>query len=56
MIDSVCTRTPETSVKEFNGPGLCRPIWSLGRISRMRGRCDGRDGREVVILSVEITR
>ncbi|EDN10504.1 predicted protein [Histoplasma mississippiense (nom. inval.)] len=38
LMDSVCTSTPGTSVREFRGPAGCRPILRVGRRSRIRGR------------------
>jgi len=40
-MDCVDTRTPETSVREFKGPGENGPRYRFGRTSRTRPRCVG---------------
>lgn len=42
----VWIRTPGTSVREFFGPGVCRPIERVGRRSRLRRRLEGVLGEE----------
>lgn len=46
VTDSVCTRTPGTSVMEFRGPGVCLPIWRAG----MRARIGDGLGDVLILL------
>jgi hypothetical protein len=51
-IDWVCTRTPETSVSEFFGPGWYFPRYTVGRSSRslQRPEAPPEAGTEDVIV------